>query len=109
MNVNVAGATLLLIVVKVLLPLTVKAPAPPLFRIGYVAPPPANVLAEAEVMLMVPVPVTVKLVLIAQLHAAAPEPVIVQVPDPMPRVLTLLLDEANVPVETLFVPAFKVP
>jgi len=57
-KVNAVGWTPLAIAVKVLLPDTVRAPAPSFDRVQLnVEPPPTNVLAVAAVMLILPVPV----------------------------------------------------
>ena len=57
-KVKAVGWTPLAIVVKVLLPETVSAPAPSLDRVQLnVEPPPTKVLAVAAVMLILPVPV----------------------------------------------------
>lgn len=94
---------------NVLLPLIVKAPAPEFSRIGHVLLPPAKVLADPEVMLMVPDPVTVRFVEVEQSHAEAPAPLTVHVPEPNARVRVLELEEAKVPVVTLYVTAANVP
>jgi len=57
-KVNAVGWTPLAMAVKVLLPDTVRAPAPSFDRVQLnVEPPPTNVLAVAAVMLILPVPV----------------------------------------------------
>ena len=55
-NVIVAGCTVLVMLVKVLAPVIVSAPAPPWLRVGHVFDAPAKVLAFALVMLIVAVP-----------------------------------------------------
>ena len=73
-------------------------------------PPPAKVLADAEVRLMVPVPVTVKFV---EEIFQPPFPAIVHVPEPTFMVLVfeleLLNDDVEPVIDTLYVPALKVP
>ena len=90
-------------------PETVKAPAPPLFNVGYEKLPPAKVFAKAEVIEIVPEPDVLKFdPLTVQL---APE-IAQELP---PNVIALKLDpvEENVPVDTgkpfeLIVPAVNV-
>ena len=75
-SVMVAGCTLFVMLAKLLLCWIVSAPAPPWFSVGYVFPPPVNVLALALVMLMTPVPGTTARDAMLPLHDA---PVMVHV------------------------------
>ena len=72
---------MLVMLVNVLLPEIVNAPAPPWLSVGYTTPPPPNVFAEALVIEIVAAPVSVAVEPDEKLHAK-PEPVTVHVPEP---------------------------
>ena len=90
-KVTVVGCTVLSIVTNVLAPVSVSVPTPSWLIVLYEAPPPANVLADAEVKLIIPGPEVVKLVAVAA-SQTVPEPDRITLPNEAKLIdLTLLL------------------
>lgn len=80
----------LVMLANLLEPEIVSVPVPPWLIVGHVwMLPPAKVLVNADVRLIVPVPVTVRFVEVAQFQAEEPLAAIVQVPEPIAKVLAL--------------------
>jgi hypothetical protein len=99
-----------LIVLNVLDPVIVSVPAPPWFSIGYVSPPPTNVLALADDISIVAVPgVRVIPVVVPRFHAVAPDPSIFQVPLPRFNALVFELALLKRPIVTLYPFVLNVP
>ena len=97
---------------KVLLPVMVRVPAPPWFRVipEQEMPPPAKVLADALVRLIVPVPVTVRSKDEIPTVKAEPARDVVHVPEPNAIVRTDKLAALMPPfIVTLYPFALKVP
>lgn len=88
---NAVGWTVLLRVVIVLEPETVRAPAPALFTVQFhVEPPPANVFVPAFVKVIVPVPVPAVVVNPVGALLVIPEPVCWQLIVPPLNVMFLV-------------------
>ena len=86
---------------NVLLPVTVSAPAPPWFRVGQDAPPPAKVLAEAAAIEIVAEPVMVRPVVVAAFQAVPLALMVTEAAVPKAMVRVLELEDESVPMLTV--------